>query len=181
MLKVLLGTVSAVHQCQQLRCSWAKPFPHEACLKANLFAVCMHQKRSISGLHTAVVLCKVATALESASEGLAFTSIQCQSQRMMSTCCRMSGPCSSCVRPCHVYHTASGAAKSSVAGQLSAQHSTIVGMPNLQQQRHGTLQAPGSRRNKYSSIIVAAGDSQDADVKQCVTQARAHLLAALCW
>lgn len=101
---------------------------------------------------------------------LGVPSIQGQSRSMMSTpCCRMSGPCCNSARPCHAYQNTSGAAKSSIAGQLSAQHSTIGGMPNLQQHRHGTLQAPDSRRDKFSSIIAAAGDSQDADVKQCVT------------
>jgi hypothetical protein len=49
-------------------------------------------------------------------------------------------------------------------------------MPNLQQQRHGTLQAPGSRRDKFSSITAAAGDSQDADVKQMNTDEARELL-----
>jgi hypothetical protein len=135
-------------------CCLHVPYPTFRCLTSST-----HCSRAVQSKHSATVCFR----------RLGIPNIQGQLRSMSTPCCRMFGPCSSAARPCHAYHTTSGAAKSSIAGQLSAQHSVVVGVPNLQQHRHGTLQAPGSRRDRFSSIIAAAGDSQDADVKQCVT------------
>jgi hypothetical protein len=97
---------------------------------------------------------------------------------MSTPCCRTSARCSTSARPC-CGHQSTSAARGSVVGQQPVQHSPMGGMPSMQHPRHATLPSADFRRHKYNSIVAAAGEPQDADVKQCVYSLGQHADSAV--